>query len=209
MKLMRANKGAAALLAAMVMMLAGCSGELVGGGQRDVDAVATGDGTGGGSASLVPRYAVADGGGTAFQANGISGSVSFDAKVMLVRGGSAELVGTGMGRVVAANGSDTVQVASGSVARVTYPTARVTFTRVQANVASGLTIGGVSVTGQVNVAITDSVVVEMPVALGDADDDATLLIDLDASTWLAAANPVTRVVSAAAFQNAVRLRAAN
>jgi hypothetical protein len=202
---MRAKLGAAALLAA-TMMLAGCSGELVGGGQRDVDAAATGDGTGGGSPSLAPRYAVSGGGGPAFQANGVSGTISFDARVMLMRGGSAELIGTGTGKVVAADGRDTVQVASASVAAVTYPTARVTFTRVQANVASGLTIGGVSVTGQVSVAIADSVVVEMPVDLGDADDDATLLIDLDASAWLSAANPATRLVPAAAFQSAVKLR---
>ncbi len=204
---MRARRGAAALLAATMTVLAGCTGELVGGGQRDVDAAATGDGTGGGSPSLAPRYSLSEGGGPAFQANGISGTISFDARVVLVRDGRAEAIGTGTGRVVAANGRDTVQVASGSVARVVYPTARVTFTRVQANVASGLTLGGgVAVTGQVNVAIADSVVVQMPVDLGGADDDATLLIDLDASAWLAATNPTTRVVPAAAFQAAVKLR---
>jgi hypothetical protein len=204
---MRATRCAAAL-AALAMFLAGCSGELVGGGQRDVDARATGDGTSSGSPSLSPRFSLADG-GTAFQANGISGTISFDAKVVLMRGGSAELIGTGASRVVAANGSDTVQVASASVAAVEYPTARVTFTRVQANVASGLSIGGINVTGQVNVAIADSVVVEMPVDLGDADEDATLLIDLDASAWLAAANPATRVVSSTAFRGAVKLRRAD
>lgn len=203
---MRARLGAAALLAATMTMLGGCTGELVGGGQRDVDAAATGDGTGGGSPSLAPRYSVGEGAGPAFQANGISGTISFDAKVTLVRGGDRELVGTGTGRVVSASGRDTVQVAAASVARVEYPTARVTFTRVQANVTSGLSIGGVTVTGQVNVAIADSVVVQMPVDLGGADDDATLLIDLDASAWLTAANPVTRVVPAAAFQSAVKLR---
>lgn len=202
---MRAKLSAAALLAA-TMMMGGCSGELVGGGQRDVDAQATGDGTANGSPSLAPRYSVAEGSGPAFQANGISGTITFDATVTLKRGGSAELIGRGESKVVSVNGRDTVQVAAASVARVTYPTARVTFTRVQANVTSGLSIGGVSLTGQVNVAIADSVVVEMPVDLGDADDDATLLIDLDASAWLAAANPVTRIVPAAAFQNAVKLR---
>lgn len=202
------TKRCAAALAALTMFLAACSGELVGGGQRDVDARATGDGTGGGSASLAPRYSLADG-GTAFQANGISGTISFDAKVVLMRGGSAELIGTGSNRVVAANGSDTVQVAAATVAAVDYPTARVTFTRVQANVTSGLNVGGINVTGQVNIALGDSVVVEMPVDLGDEDEDATLLIDLDASAWLAATNPATRVVAASAFAAAVKLRRAD
>jgi hypothetical protein len=202
------TKRCAAALAALTMFLAGCSGELVGGGQREVDAQATGDGTSGGSAALAPRFSLADG-ETAFQANGISGTISFDAKVVLMRGGSAELIGTGSNRVVAANGSDTVQVASATVASVDYPTARVTFTRVQANVTSGLDIGGINVTGQVNVALGDSVVVEMPVDLGDEDEDATVLIDLDASAWLTAANPVTRVVSSSAFAAAVKLRRAD
>lgn len=204
---MRTTRCAAAM-AALTMFLAACSGELVAGGQRDIDARATGDGTGGGSPALAPRFSLADG-GTAFQANGISGTVSFDAKVVLMRGGSAELVGTGSNRVVAANGSDTVHVASATVAAVDYPTARVTFTRVQANVTSGLNVGGINVTGQVNVALGDSVVVEMPVDLGDEDADATLLIDLDASAWLAATNPVTRVVAASAFGAAVKLRRAD
>jgi hypothetical protein len=101
-----------------------------------------------------------------------------------------------------------VLVVSGRVDDVDYPVARVVFTRVTANVTGGLVIGGVGLTGQVDVGIApgDSVVVEMPVDLGDPDDDATLLIDLDASAWLFTVNPVTRLVSATAFRNAVKLR---
>lgn len=201
---MRATMGAAALAAMLV--LAGCTGELVGGGQRDVEVTATGDGTGGGSPSLAPRYAVAEGRGPAFQANGISGTIRFDLAVSLMRNGASEWLATAANLPVAANGRDTVLVTSGSVFQVPYPTVRVTFTRVQANVTNGLAIGGVTLTGQVNVAIADSVVVEVPLDAGETDEDIRLLIDLDASAWLAAANPLTRVVPAEAFRAAVKVR---
>lgn len=202
---MKTTRPLAALLAGM-MALAGCGRELVGGGQRDVDAVATGDGTSGGSPSMAPVFASAPA-GPSFQANGIGGTITFDARVSLVRGGSADPLGPGTATVLV-NGRDTVTVVSGRVSRVEYPTARVVFTRVTANVTGGLVIGGATLTGQVTVGIApgDSIVVERPVNLGDADDDATLLIDLDASAWLALANPVTRIVPSAAFQSAVKLR---
>lgn len=205
---MTTMRSLAALLAG-IAMLSGCGRELVGGGARDVDARATGDGTGGGSPSLGPSYAVAAGGGPVFQTNGVSGTIAFDARVYLVRSGQAEPVnGPATGVTVNANGRDTALVAAGRVDDVDYPVARVVFTRVTANVTGGLVIGGIGLTGRVDVGIApgDSVVVEMPVDLGDPDDDATLLIDLDASAWLFTANPVTRLVSAAAFRNAVKLR---
>jgi hypothetical protein len=202
---MRTKTTLAALLAG-TMALAGCGRELVGGGNRDVDAAATGDGTSGGSPSLAPRYAVAPGGGGVFQANGIGGTITFDARVYLVRNATPLPLNGPATATVRVDGRDTVAVAADRVPRVEYPVARVVFTRVTANVTGGLVVGGVTVTGQVSVAIADSVVVERPVDLGDADEDATLLIDLDASAWLQAANPVTRIVPAAAFQSAVKLR---
>lgn len=204
---MRTILRAAALLAAITTLPA-CSGELVGGGAREADAYATGDGTdvSGGSPSLAPRYAIAPGGGAVFQAGRVSGTVSFDAKVSLVSSGAVEPVVPGATATVAANGSDTVRLGGGEISAGAFPTARVVFTRVTANVAGGLVIGGVALTGRVDVAIADSVVVEMPVNVPAGDADVELLVDLDASAWLAAANPVTRVVSAAAFQSAVKLR---
>lgn len=204
---MKTMRSLTALLAGMTM-LSGCGRELVGGGARDVDARATGDGTAGGSPSLAPSRAVAPGGGPVFQTNGVSGTITFDARVSLVRGSTATPLNGTATSTVSANGHDTVLVVSGRVDEVEYPVARVVFTRVTANVTGGLVIGGVGLTGQVDVGIApgDSVVVEMPVDLGDPDDDATLLIDLDASAWLFAANPVTRIVSATAFRNAVKLR---
>lgn len=203
---MKTTRRLAALLAG-IMTLAGCGRELVGGGARDVDARATGDGTPGRSGSAAPSYSVARGGGTAFQADGVTGTITFDARVSLVRAGQATPLGAGTA-TVSASGRDTVLVASGRVDEVAFPVARVVFTRVTANVTGGLVIGGIGLTGQVDVALAlgDSVVVERAVDLGDPEDAATLLIDLDASAWLSAANPLTRTVSAAAFQSAVDLR---
>ena len=196
----------AALLAAITTTM-GCSGELVGGGARDVDAYATGDGTGsGGAASLAPRYAVSPGGGAAFQASGITGTVTFDGKVSLVRSGSVEPVVNGATATVSVDGSDTVRLGGSQLPEGAFPTARVVFTRVTANVASGLVVGGVTLTGRVDVAIADSVVVEVPVNVPAGDGDVDLLVDLDASVWLATASPVTRTVTAAAFRGAVKVR---
>ena len=203
---MHTIRSLAALLAGMVA-LAGCGRELVGGGQREVDAAATGDGTGGGSPSTAPRYAVAPAEGGVYQLNGIGGTISFDARVSLLRAGVPVPLGGGSA-TVRADGGDTVRVVSDGVPAVTYPVARVVFTRVTANVTGGLVVGGVNLTGRIDVAIApgDSVVVERPVDLGAADEDATLLIDLDASAWLPAVNPATRLVSAATFASAVKLR---
>lgn len=206
---MRTMTGAAALLFGLAA--AGCNGELVGGGVRDVDAVATGDGGQGGSASMAmaPRMSLQPGGTVAFQSAGLSGTVTFTARVELVRGESAVALNPAPASAsVRVDGGDTVHVASRRVPERRYGVARVTFTSVTANVSGGLRIGGVSLTGRVDVGIPvgDSVVVEMPVDLGGSDDDATLLIDLDASSWLAAANPATRIVPASAFRSAVRLR---
>lgn len=205
---MKTMLGAAALL--FGMLAAGCNGELVGGGVRDVDAVATGDGSStGGSASAAPALSLSPGGTAAFQTSGVSGTVSFTARVELVRDGSAvSLNPSPASASVRTDGGDTVRVAGRSV-QGRYGVARVTFTSVTANVSAGLRIGGVALTGRVDVGIPagQGVVVEMPVDLGDADDDATLLIDLDASAWLSAADPATRIVPAAAFRSAVRLRA--
>lgn len=203
---MHATLRAAALLAAITVLPA-CSGELVGGGARDADAYATGDGTGpGGSPSLAPRQAISPGGGVVFQASGITGTIGFDARVSLARLGSVEPVATAEGAVVPANASDTVRLGGSELDEGAFPTARVVFTRVTANVTGGLVIGGTGLTGRVDVAIADSVVVEVPVNVSAGSGDVELLVDLDASAWLAAANPLTRTVSAAAFQAAVKVR---
>jgi hypothetical protein len=204
-----ARWAAAALL--LSVGLAGCAKEVVVGGEKHVDTRATGDGTpeGGASGSRAAAYELAPSLAAAV-AGRAQGTITFDAKVSLVSSGGAvvPLSSAPVTAAVRIDGSDTVAVASGDVPAARYTAVRVAFTRVQANVTSGLVIGGASVTGLIDVSITagDSVVVARAVDLGPPEADVRLLIDLDASAWLSAANPVTRIVAAATFRDAVKVR---
>jgi len=202
-----------ALLALLLLSgAAGCGKEVLVGGQKDVETRATGDGTPeGGSPSRAAAYALAPPGGpaTTHIAGRAQGTITFDATVELVStAGAAEDAGGPASATVRIDGHDSVFVARGSVPKDQYATVRVTFTRVRADVASGLVIGGINVTGQVNVLIAPgaAIVVERQVDLGGPDEDVDLLIDLDASAWLGATDPFTKIVAAAAFQSAVKVR---
>jgi hypothetical protein len=201
---MRARYALAALLLAMTT--AGCGKELVVGGQKHVDAAGTGDGTPEGSASKAPAYARLAGPEAA--ALRAQGTITFTAQVALITdAGRVEQLGSTKTATVKIDGSDSVHIASGDVPSGRYIAARVTFTSVQANVTGGLVIGGVGVTGLVNVGLPgESVVVERAVDLGSPGASARLLVDLDASAWLPAANPATRVVASSTFQSAVKIR---
>jgi hypothetical protein len=201
--MMRARHALALLL---VMAAPGCGKELVVGGQKHVDARGTGDGTPEGSASMAPAFDRAPTAGPSLAAVKAQGTITFDAKVELLRDdGQAVGLGSAQTAAVKIDGSDTVTVVSGDVAAARYTAVRVTFTSVQANVTGGLVVGGVSLTGVVNVA-PGNVVVERAVDLGSPSASVRLLIDLDASAWLSAANPATRVVASSIFQSAVKIR---
>ena len=200
---MRKTWSAALLLA---LAAGGCGKDVVVGGQKDVEANATGDATPeGGSPSRQP--------GPAFSlldhAPGrAQGTITADVRVVLLASGGTFALNDAPTRVtMQIDGDDSVRVVARSVPQAAYTGVRLTFTRVQANVLSGLVIGGVNVTGSVSVAIDGSLVVERPVSMLDADADYEMLIDLDASAWLPATNPVSRIVPAAAFSNAVKVTA--
>ena len=202
---MRARTALALLL---VMVAPGCGKELVVGGQKHVDTRSTGDGTPEGSASGAPAFARAPAGGPSLAAARAQGTITFTAKVeLLTAGGAAVTRVSPKTATVKIDGSDTVAVVAGDVAVASYTAVRVTFTSVQANVTGGLVIGGGSLTGVVNVGIPgESIVVERAVDLGSPSASVRLLIDLDASAWLPAANPATRVVASSVFQSAVKIR---
>lgn len=209
--MMRSRFALAALL--LATSTAGCGKELVVGGQKHVESTGTGDGTPEGAASKAPAYAraPADRAGLAAAVAGrAQGTLSFDARVEVGTSGGAfvPLSPAPATVTVKIDGSDSVHIAAGDVPVGSYTAARVTFTRVQANVTGGLVIGGTSVTGLVNVALLpgESVVVERAVSLGSPGASVWLLVDLDASAWLAAANPATRLVASATFRDAVKLR---
>ncbi|HYJ77998.1 MAG TPA: hypothetical protein VEW03_00150, partial [Longimicrobiaceae bacterium] len=179
----------------LVLGVAGCGKEVVVGGQKEVDAHATGDGTPEGSPARLDAsrtLVFADGPSATHIAGRAQGTVSFDARVSLVAGGSAQVNGPASA-TVRIDGHDSVRVARGRVTAAGYTAVRVVFTRVTTNVTGGLVIGGVGLTGQVDVFIApgDSIVVERAVSLGGEEEDVRVLVDLDASAWLSAANPAT------------------
>ncbi len=200
--------------AALLLALAagGCGKDVVVGGQKDVEASATGDATPeGGSPSRQSgaAFSLAPDGPRLDHAPGrAQGTLTADVQVELVASGATFALNDAPTRVtMQIDGDDSVRVALRGAPEVAYTGVRLTFTRVQAEVASGLVIGGVSVTGTVSVAIAGSVVVERSVPMPEATRDYAVLIDLDASAWLSAANPASRIVTAAAFSNAVKVTA--
>lgn len=194
-----------------VLALGGCGKDFVAGGARDVEVHATGDATPEGSSSAARMsLAPADAPRALSAAAAAQGTINFDARVSLLSSNRVEAVNpTPASTSVRIDGRDTVRLTAGEVPRGSYDRVRIVFTRVEADVTSGLVIGGISITGRVTVAITpgDSIVVERPVSLpGGQGDDVRLMVDLDASAWLASTNVVTRIVPAAAFQSAVKVR---
>lgn len=202
-----------ALLLLVPLVALGCGREVVGGGmkEKEVEAVAVSDGGSGSSSSRSQPGAVyAQLPLSRAGAAGLpQGTVAFRAKVSLV---------TADGDVVPLNrdvtsaqvkiaATDTALIAREEVRPTTYTHARVTFTEVAANVTSGLVIGGVSLTGEVRVGIAsgDSVVVEAPISLAGTARQ-TLVVDLNASTWLSTEAALTGVVPASVFRSAVRVR---
>lgn len=207
---MSAKRAGIAML--LALGLAGCGKELLVGGQKHVDARATGDGTpeGAASHSRAPAYAVApaDAPVADHVAGRAQGTVTFAAKISLISddGRVVELNPSPDMATVRIDGDDTVRVASRNVPERRYTAVRVAFTEARADVTGGLVVGGINVTGRVNVAVGDSIVVQRAVDLGPPEADVRLLIDLDASAWLRTTNPATRIVAAAAFQQAVKIR---
>lgn len=213
---------AAAGVAAWMLVLAACSGEVVGGGQRDVDSYATADGGSPGSPNLLPAGArSADpAGGSSTAPDGFSsfrgqlltaqGTVSFDARFSLVAaaGGATRLTEETETVVVPLpGGGDSVLVSREAVPDLQYSHVRVEFSRVAANVTGGLSLGGAPFTGTISVAIAPApLTVDVPVTLSEGGDDVTVVVDLDASSWLTAADPVTHVVPTSVFAAAVKAR---
>lgn len=193
----------------LLAALAGCSKELVVGGYKQVDGNATGDGTSeGGSPNRAPSFTRL-GDGTQLAAARAQGTIAFDAKVSLVTSdGRVAPLGSATTSTVRIDGGDTVRVASANVPAGRYTTVRVAFTRVQANVTGGLTVGGIAFTGLANVTLApgDSIVVQRAVDLGGSTASTRLLIDLDASAWLPSVDRVSRLVPSATFRDAVKVR---
>lgn len=197
-----ARRGLPLLSLTLLLAGTGCGKDLVAGGARDTEAVATDSrdaqpGTMGARGNVLSAAAPA------------TGTLTFAARVALVDadGRPVPLNTTPATATVGIAARDTARIVARAVPVQQYATARVVFTSVEANVTGGLAIGGITVTGRVAVAIADSVVVERPVTLPPGDGGVRVVVDLRSSEWLAAADPITRVVPTAAFRSAVRVSA--
>jgi hypothetical protein len=116
---------------------------------------------------------------------------------VIVPGGAATV------RIADAEGVD---LGTDSVSVGLYPAVRLTFSSVTADITGGL-LGGLPILGRITVQLTTPVTIDVPVALRvTAGSEHRVLIDLNASTWLAAVDPSTLTVPAAAFRDALEVR---
>lgn len=182
--------------------LSGCGQDVFAGGQR---ARVEGEVTDApDDAASGARFSRASSGESAAASEGaLEGTIELTARLELVREGG-EVVpvteGTTTGTLRIAT-RDVVPLGAEVVAAGSYPLARVTFTRLQARVTSGL----LGVPGAVVVELAEPVTIEDRIDLRlREDDERTVVVDLNASVWLAAA--VGGVIPAAVFRQAVEVR---
>jgi len=90
----------------------------------------------------------------------------------------------------------------------TYSGVRLVFTEIEAEVDEGLVIGGRPVLGEIEVELdADALEVERSVNLVVPEGGRVeLVIDLNSTAWLNAANPALKIVAANIFRNSVRVR---
>lgn len=86
-----------------------------------------------------------------------------------------------------------------------YSQLRIVFTDIRVDVAEGLIINGVPVLGEVRVELKDTAItVIRPLNLDIKENDRVfLLLDLNATTWLQAVDPVLKVIAEDVFGDAV------
>jgi hypothetical protein len=199
-----------ALLAlALALALAGCGDEPTGGARRkgEVSAQLIDDPGSPAPIRVLPRS------GASFstaRAAIPSGTVTVEATVTLLtdQGGGEELVPEAGGATVDLGSTSKTPVARADVSTIRYSMARITFTRVVANVSGGLVVGQSDLVGTVSVSLAQPAVLERPIELAVVENGHhELEIDLNAESWLTAVDPVSRTVPSAAFRSAVTIQA--
>ena len=194
-------------LALLLPGLTACGVELVGGGQHgDVETTMTDDPSSNQpSPSRAAAPSMSRAPASSEQIVPLGGTVSADLAVAVVAGGEAARVtsGTVTGQVRIAS-SDRDVLGNRRVVEGVYPTVRLTFTRIEAQVETG--VGGPL---SVEVDMRGSpLVIDAPVQVEVREEDvATVEVDLNAAVWLALADPVTGLVPRAAFASAIAVRA--
>ena len=198
------------LLAAIVAASAGCSKELTAGGQTSEVTTTMSDGEPGSTSQRMPagpgqlHFALLP------AAGGPQGTVHAALQVALVTAsGAVDPIAASSAASVGIGSSIGTMIGLDSVATGSYTIARVTFSSVTADVTGGLLgVGGIPVVGSIAVELTEPVTLDFPIALSvQPFSEHQIVVDLNASTWLAAVNPATLKVPAAAFRAALAVRA--
>lgn len=202
--------------AVLVLSAAGCGQELLAGGMRsgEASAVVTDDPRASGSASAhetpTSRAMLTSGSRLSAIQTAAEGSILVEGAVELESaGGQMILLGGGPGTAsVQISSAATSALGTSQVEVGRYTTARVTFTRVEADVSGGLVVGlGVQVKGKVRVLLPEPLVVEAPIELLVREDgEHIVVIDLNSEVWLAAVDPLLLTVPAQVFAAAVTVR---
>lgn len=194
---------------ALATAAAGCGQMLLAGGQRgEVRAVATDDATAPSNGASAARFALAPEPGSA-AALVPQGTLRVEGAVVLVgSGGEAVPLSDGIrGGTLRIAAADSVLLGRDSVLVGRYTRARVTLTRVEAEVTGGLLVGGLPLVGSVRVPLAEPLVIEAPIDLRvSANSSETLVVDLNAAVWLLQADPLARTVPVTALQGAVEVR---
>lgn len=195
------------LLGALV--LGGCGRELTAGGFREGEVSAAATDESGPSAARFDR--AGDGSESQASVAGVNGSVGLAASVSLVAESGAVVPitdGSALADVVIGS-SERVVLGLASVPEGDYPSVRITFTEVGAEV-QGLLLVGISFTGTVSVDLGTGplvVDVQVPVTVREGDP-STVIVDLNTESWLSLATPHPTVppsatVTADAFRNGI------
>lgn len=195
-----------AVVAALALMSAAC-GNLTAGGVGEASVSMSGDASEDGAS---PQMAIMSGpAATDHLDDDPEGEVEADLSVFLVAA-DGELVPITDGEVrvrVDLQGVEQPEIGTQMVGATTYTGLRIVFTEIEAEVDAGLIIGGVPVTGPIDVEIEGVLTIDRPIEVEIADGERVeLLIDLNADSWLQAVDPVTLTVDAQVFADLVSVR---
>lgn len=192
------------LVAPTAVWAAAC-GNLTAGGFGEVSVSMSGDDT---TASQDPVASVWRAGGGA-SSDDPEGEIDLEFRIFLVDGeGAREELTTGPAELkVDVQGDQEFDVVRRTVPAASYTSLEVVFTEFEVEIDAGLVIGGVTVTGPVDVELEDGTLVAqraLPLQIEDGDQ-VDLLVDLNAAVWLQTVDPDLRVVAEAVVEQAIQV----
>ena len=206
----RDRYGAGARLSRVIVWLAGLAaagcGNLTPGGFGNIHVDVSGDADepapASGASAASPSWSLLE--GPAATSHDVpEGEVEVEFELFLVTedGVVSQLGGDDIRVRVDVQGRTDVDAVSELVPAATYTELRVVFTEIEAEIEKGLLIDGVPVLGLIRVDMDDlTLEVTRPLDLVlEPDGVAELLVDLNASAWLSAVDPLTKLVDAAVF----------